>query len=384
MNWSRSTCSTHLVTPQSYPASAHSPTKTRSENVTRHRYRTDRAADHHHHPAPATDLGYLLHKHPDRLQSFATAAGAGARLLSRRRPRRGARPRCCSRSTRSALVRGRKGTAATAAARPVRQRPALRRLEHARRGAQGGLPHRADRPLRRAPRAGREPHPAGDARPRAALPGRRSTSRTDVFAPLGWTVEARQPARSTPPEWGDSPYLDLRLTGELRLADALNHLYVLLPVLDDAKHYWVSHRRGGQADPGRRRLAGRPPGEGADHPPLPGAPRELTQSALARLAEADDTDPAELDNAVTAEDDRRTGTSRWPSSAARPSWPCCASAGARRVGDLGCGAGVLTRDLLAEPRLRPGRRHRRVRPGAAAGRPPACSWTRCPDASASG
>ena len=42
------------------------------------------------------------------------------------------------------------------------------------------------------------------------------------------------------PEWGDSRYVDLRLTGTMRLAEALNHLYVLLPVLDDAKHYWVS------------------------------------------------------------------------------------------------------------------------------------------------
>jgi hypothetical protein len=33
----------------------------------------------------------------------------------------------------------------------------------------------------------------------------------------------------------------LRLTGELRLADALNHLYVALPVLDDAKHYWIGN-----------------------------------------------------------------------------------------------------------------------------------------------
>lgn len=30
------------------------------------------------------------------------------------------------------------------------------------------------------------------------------------------------------------------LEGELRLADALRQLYVLLPVLDDAKHYWVA------------------------------------------------------------------------------------------------------------------------------------------------
>ena len=42
------------------------------------------------------------------------------------------------------------------------------------------------------------------------------------------------------PAWGESRYVDLQLSGELRLADALNHLYVLLPVLDDAKHYWVS------------------------------------------------------------------------------------------------------------------------------------------------
>ena len=47
------------------------------------------------------------------------------------------------------------------------------------------------------------------------------------------------PLDETVPEWGDSRYVDLTLTGEVRLADALNHLYVLLPVLDDAKHYWV-------------------------------------------------------------------------------------------------------------------------------------------------
>ena len=34
--------------------------------------------------------------------------------------------------------------------------------------------------------------------------------------------------------------MDLRLSATLRLADALKHLYVLLPVLDNAKHYWVN------------------------------------------------------------------------------------------------------------------------------------------------
>ena len=114
----------------------------------------------------------------------------------------------------------------------------------------------------------------------------------------------RQPAPQ-PAEWGASPYLDLRLTGEVRLADALNHLYVLLPVLDDAKHYWVSTdevdkliRAGGDW------LAAHPAKELITRRYLSHR-RKLTRSALARLAEADDTEPEELDNAVTDDDDTR-------------------------------------------------------------------------------
>lgn len=40
------------------------------------------------------------------------------------------------------------------------------------------------------------------------------------------------------PAWGPSRYWSVRLKGEVRLADLLSHLYVLLPVLDDDKHYW--------------------------------------------------------------------------------------------------------------------------------------------------
>ena len=85
----------------------------------------------------------------------------------------------------------------------------------------------------------------------------------------------------------------MRLTGELRLADALNHLYVLLPVLDDAKHYWVATdevdkliRAGGDW------LAGHPEKELITRRYL-SHQRKLTRSALARLAEVDDTEPEE-------------------------------------------------------------------------------------------
>ncbi len=69
--------------------------------------------------------------------------------------------------------------------------------------------------------------------------GRGGAGGDGVFGPLGWDGPASR-CRWSPPSWGDSAYVDLRLTGTVRLADALNHLYVLLPVLDDAKHYWVS------------------------------------------------------------------------------------------------------------------------------------------------
>jgi 3' terminal RNA ribose 2'-O-methyltransferase Hen1 len=152
------------------------------------------------------------------------------------------------------------------------------------------------------------------------------------------------------PEWGDSGYLDVRLTGDLRLADALNHLYVLLPVLDDAKHYWVSNdevdkliRAGG--------------GWLATHPETAlitrgylAHRRELTQSALARLAEADDAEPEQLDNAdqgalVVETPDQPVPLAEQRRGAVLAALRAC---GARTVGDLGCGDGPLVRDLLAE------------------------------------
>jgi 3' terminal RNA ribose 2'-O-methyltransferase Hen1 len=172
-----------------------------------------------------------------------------------------------------------------------------------------------------------------------------------LFEPLGWQVAAStSPLDPTIPEWGASRYLDLRLVGEIRLADALNHLYVLLPVLDDAKHYWVSSdevdkliRAGGgwlathpdKALITRRYLAHR---------------RELTQSAMARLAEVDDTDPDQLDNAVEGAlvvdpPDRPVPLAEQRRGAVLAA---VRAAGARTVGDFGCGEGVLVRDLLTE------------------------------------
>jgi 3' terminal RNA ribose 2'-O-methyltransferase Hen1 len=57
-----------------------------------------------------------------------------------------------------------------------------------------------------------------------------------LFAPLGWQVAAEA---IPSPSGAVSRYVALTLRGTMRLADALSHLYVLIPVLDADKHYWV-------------------------------------------------------------------------------------------------------------------------------------------------
>ena len=55
----------------------------------------------------------------------------------------------------------------------------------------------------------------------------------ELFEPLGYVVTAeRHPLDEKFQEWGEGPYYTVTLTGNVRLRDLLNHLYVLVPVLD--------------------------------------------------------------------------------------------------------------------------------------------------------
>lgn len=189
---------------------------------------------------PATDLGYLLHKHPARVQQFAVSVGTAHVFF----------PKATEQSCTAALllevdpvglVRRRQDQdgSAFALGQYINDRPyaassmvavaLARAFRTAMTGRCDQRPELAARPI---PLAVRVP----------ALPcsgGAELASR--LFAPLRWQVEARAvPLDDRFPTWGNSRYLDLRLRGTVRLADALHHLYVLLPVLDDAKHYWVS------------------------------------------------------------------------------------------------------------------------------------------------
>ncbi|MFF5532053.1 3' terminal RNA ribose 2'-O-methyltransferase Hen1 [Streptomyces cinerochromogenes] len=309
---------------------------------------------------PATDLGYLLHKHPDSARAFSTSYGKAHVFY----PEADAE-RCTAALLLEidpvALVRrgkgkGRGGAPDAALAQYVNDRPyaassllavALSGVfSSALRGVCTARPERAAAPLPL-----RIEVPALPARGGPELVRR-------LFEPLGWTVTADPvPLDTAFPEWGDSRYVRLLLESDrLTLAEALRHLYVLLPVLDDAKHYWVA------ADEVDKLLRA---GEGW----LPEHPEQklitsrylsrrwsLTRQAmerleLVRLAEADDSEVEDIDNAVEAE----TETEQKPAPLAvqrrEAVTEALRAAGAARVLDLGCGQGQLVQALLKDVRF---------------------------------
>ena len=286
---------------------------------------------------PATDLGFLLHKHPDRLQSFDVSMGVAHVFYPQ------ASATTCTVALLLevdpiALVRGRDaGLTQYVNDRPYAASSMLAvALKEAFRTALTG---RCDA----RPDLAKTPVPLELHIPSLRCKGGADLARR-VFEPLGWSVDAT-PVPLDPPQWGDSPYLDLRLSGTLTVKDALNHLYVLLPVLDDAKHYWVSTdeidkliRAGGDW------LAGHPEKTLITRRYL-AHQRALAESALARLEETGE----DLDNAVGADETTEDEVARKPLARQRREaiLAVIREVGARRVGDFGCGAGALTGDLLA-------------------------------------
>ncbi len=297
---------------------------------------------------PATDLGYLLHKHPARVQAFplafgqahvfypeATEARCTAALLldvdpvglvrgaERARSRRGGpeaqyvndRPYVAS-SFLSVAIADVYGSALNG---QCRERPEL-----------------AETPLPLEARL-------------AVVPARGGEELLlRLFEPLGYRVTAQGYALDERfADWGASQYYSVALAGSCRLRDLLEHLYVLIPVLDDDKHYWVDEaevekllRHGGDwlaGHPERRLIADR----------YLRHQGRLTRAALARLvddeADPDGTVAAHGAEEETVERPMRLGEQRLGAVLAALK-QCCAGT----VIDLGCGEGRLLRELVRD------------------------------------
>ena len=296
---------------------------------------------------PATDLGHLLHKSPERLQSFPLPFGQAhvfypeaseerctAALLLDVDPigliRRGVRfprldqyvndrPYVASSFLSVAIAR----VFTTALAGRSKARPEL---------AEQALPLRAH--LAVLPCAGGE----GVLR--------------RLFEPLGYTVHALDhPLDEKFPEWGDSRYFTVELEATVRLQDLLAHLYVLVPVLDAEKHYWVG-------DDEVEKLLRRGEGWLAGHPDRElivnrylKYRRSLTSEALGKLL-AEEAPHADRDQeAHEVEEEAVEEPLRLSQKRLGAVLAVLRASGAKRVVDLGCGSGKLIRELMREPQF---------------------------------
>ncbi len=293
----------------------------------------------------ATDLGYLLHKHPDRVRSVDVGFGRAHVFYPEATPQR-----CTATTYVEVDLVG-----------PTRHR------QHRR--AQGLEPYLNDRPyvassmlsvalgrlFRTALNGTCEARPELVGQPldlEIGLPvvpvrGGRELLR-HLFEPLGYEVDCSFIALDPEfPAWGDSHYVAARLAGRQTVRSALEHLYVLLPVLDDAKHYWIGPdevdkllSRGGdwlgshpEADLITRRYLRLP---------------EYTREALARLADTGE-DSDLLDTQHDAAEQATESRLRLAEQRLDAVLEVVRSVGVGSVLDLGCGEGRLLERLIREP-----------------------------------
>jgi 3' terminal RNA ribose 2'-O-methyltransferase Hen1 len=291
---------------------------------------------------PATDLGYLLHKHPERTQTFELAFGKAHVFY----------PEVTAERSTAALlldidpvglVRGHQGSGFSLG-QYVNDRPyvassflsvALAQVfASALAGKSKERPELADTPIPLHAVVSVLPSHGGEKLLRR------------LFEPLGYTLTVqRHPLDTMFPEWGESSYYAVTFEAVCRLKDLLSHLYVLIPVLDDEKHYYVgSDEIDKLLRHGQGWLAVHPERELITKRYLK-YQRSLVQDALARLSEGVPVVPHDQDEQETVVEERiglhqqRLGTVV----------AVLKNNGARRVLDLGCGEGKLVKLLLDDP-----------------------------------
>ena len=305
----------------------------------------------------ASDLSYLLHKHPDRLQTFGMSFGKAHVFY----------PTVASERTTACLllevdpigmVRKHLGRSATQAAY-VNDRPLVT----------SSFMSTAIASVFGSALAGRCRDRAESAKATwpwsiqlTALPVRGGDGLLErMFGPLGYRVEAStEPLDSEFPDWGKSVYTNVELTGRKTLSELLNHLYVLIPVFDNQKHYFV-----GSEEIEKLLLKGE--GWLTDHPDKEFITRRylrhqagMTRRALTQLRDEDH--PSDLDEAAVASsviDQAESGTQSQAADSSTPRAPALneqrhgrviealIGLGAGRVIDLGCGEGKLLKRMIA-------------------------------------
>ena len=318
---------------------------------------------------PATDLGWLLHKHPDKVQPFRTTGGQATVFYPE-----ATEERCTAALLLTIdpieLVRGAGPNGHTISTQYVNDRPyvassllssALTNVySSALNGRCADRPDLVETPLPLTITLAVvrvQGWPDGLAR---------------LFEPLGYAVEAvRHPLDERFSDWGQSPYFTVTLRNTLPVRELLEHLYVLLPVLDNSRHSFVQEqevdvlvKKGGHwlaRHPERtaitQRFLRRQAGltrlaldrlltiDWAPADELPGEPASAGETTISLPTAVETGLPADP---VTTPNRRLTLHEQRLDAVLAG----LLASGARSVLDLGCGEGQLLRKLFAEPQFR--------------------------------
>ncbi len=299
---------------------------------------------------PATDLGYLLHKHPDKVQTFATSGGRAHVFYPEATDNRATASLLLDLDPIDLVRKLPNSGNALTARHYVNDRPFVASsfmssaiatvYSSALNGRCADRPELVDE---------RIPLTVYVSVVRAR--GGEDVIRR-VFEPLGYGVSVQGYALDEQfPAWGQSPYFTVRLTNSITVQQLLQHLYVLLPVLDNERHYFMT-----QQDveillkKGEGWLAQHPDREWITSRYFKHLSRFANQVLNRLTADDDETadDTTETEEANTTEIAKRVSLHSLRLDAALD---VIKLSGAASVLDLGCGEGQLLKRLLREPQF---------------------------------
>ena len=297
---------------------------------------------------PATDLGYLLHKNPSRVQSFPLSFGEAHVFYPE-----ATRERCTAALLLDVdpvgLVRNRRGPSGEGGTldQYVNDRPYVassflsvaiaRVFSSALSGKSKGRPELTEQALPLQATISVVPCRGGEGFLRR------------LFEPLGYEVKTKEHQLDLRfPEWGTSSYYTVGLTAVAKLRDLLTHIYVLIPVLDNEKHYWVG-------DDEVEKLLRHGSGWLSNHPEKEQITnrylkhrRDLAREAMARLVSEESPDPDLSERSNNTEEEQIERPLNLNEQRINSVVAALKSCAAKRVIDLGCGEGKLLRALLED------------------------------------
>ena len=295
---------------------------------------------------PATDLGYLLHKHPDKFQSIELSIGKGHIFY----------PESSAHKTTVALlldidpidmVRGRSRSSNFSLGQYVNDRPYVassfmsvalsKAFSTAMNGKCSNKPDLVDVKMPFEVNISVLPAPKG---------GEHLIRK--LFEPLGYEVRVeRHTLDEKFEDWGESKYFTVKLSNTITTRELLQHLYVLIPALDNDKHYYVSQNE-------IEKLLEKGKGWLSSHPEKEEITRRylinlgsLSRQAISRLNEEEGIEEEE---SINQEEKKRKETLHQKRLGLVLEQ--IKKSGAESVIDLGCGEGKLIRMLLKEKQFK--------------------------------